>query len=118
MNFFNQSFSMIRILFSDQNLFELLQSLSIITIFFNYYNLFQLSQSFSIITFFFIRIFLITIFFSLFATCDTILIKNKTTYKLHHPTHIFYCQNTTKICSQFYMFLIYAFYFEVFSFCV
>ena len=119
-------------IFSFHNLFQLSQSFSIITIFFNYYNFFQLLQSFLIITIFFNNHDLVQLlqFFSII----TILFKNhnifnyhnlwyyfcenNSKYKFHHLTHIFYRQNMTKIFCQFHKFLIYAFYFEFFSFCV
>ena len=99
----SQSFSIVTTFFNYHNLFQLLQSFLIITIFFNYYNLFQLSQSFLISSF--------------LLKLVTYLHENKPACKSHYLTHIFYCQNMTKIFCQFLKFLIYAFYFEFFSFC-
>ena len=92
------------ILFNYDNPFQLLQSFSIIIILFNYHNPFQLSRPFLIIT----------IFFNLFTACDTIFVKIG--QPIHHLTRIFYRQNMTKILWQFPKFLIYAFFFEFFSF--
>ena len=63
-----------------------------------FFNLFQLSQS-------------------LVTTCDTIFMKTSQRTNSSSNTYLF-CQNMTKIFCQFHKFLIFAFYFEFFSFCV
>ena len=87
--------------------FILLLTWSLFTIFF-------ITISFNL--FFFITIFfnLFTIFLNLFTTCNTIFMK----ISQRMNSYIFYRQNMTKIFCQFHKFLIYAFYFEFFSFCV
>ena len=80
----------------------------LIAIFFNYHNLFQLPESFSIIT----------IFFNLLWQLVTLSLWKQVNVQIHHVTCIFYRQSMTKVFCQFHQFLIYAFYFEFFSFCV
>ena len=99
--------------FNYHTLFQVLQFFSIIIIFFNNHSLFQWSWSFSIITIFFNNHNLF-IYYNLWYY----IYGNNSKYKFYHPTHIFYRQNMTKIFCQFHMFLIYAFYFKFFSFCV
>ena len=103
--------------FSYHNFFELSQVFSIITTFFNYNNIFQLSQFFSILTIFFsYHNLLYQNFFQSLYNLWHYLYEHKPTCEFHHLTIIFYCQNMTKIFSDFHKFLIYAFYFEFFLF--
>ena len=102
-------------IFSFHNLFQLSQSFSIITIFFNYYNFFQLLQFFSIITIFFNyhNLFKFLLFY---CNCDKRLLFYYKLDEFYHLTRIFYRQRMTKVFCQFHKYLIYAFYFEFFSF--
>ena len=122
-------FSVIAIFF-NYNFFQLSQFFSIITIFFNYNNFFnyhiffQLWQFLSIITIFFNchSLFDHSLFYhKLFQSLYNLWYyfhENKPTYKFHHLKRIFYCQSITKIFCQLHKFLIYAFYYKFFSFCV
>ena len=75
-----QSFSMITIFFSYQNLFQLLQLFKIITVFFNYHSSFNYHNLFE----------------SLYNLWHY-LYENKPAYEFYHLTHIFNRQNMAKI---------------------
>ena len=110
MNFFSQSFSMIRILFSDHNLFELLQSLSIITIFFNYHNLFQLSHS-SLSESFLSQSFSVSL---QLVTLSLSKIRQHTNYIIQHISFIVKTRQRyvlNFICSSFMLFTLKPFHF-------